>query len=185
MKRRSHNLLACVVLVTFALLTLNGCADSDDTDADSGGQSVSLPETLFLTAAPQGARSITDLKANAKEGDEVVVRAVIGGRKEPFVVNRAVMTVVAADVTNACLVEGDPCATPWDYCCVPPEQLLQNMATVQIVGPDARPLTVDLNRVGRLKPLKTVVIRGTVGPRTDPSSLVINATGIFVEHQQG
>ncbi len=185
MKRRSHNLLAYVTLLAFALLTLNGCADSDESDADSEGQSVSLPGTLFLTAAPQGVRSMADLKANAKEGDEVAVRAVIGGRKDAFVANRAVMTVVAADVTNACLAEGDSCATPWDYCCVPPEQLLQNMATVQIVGPDARPLTVDLNRVGRLKPLSTVVIKGTVGPRTDPSSLVINATGIFVEHQQG
>ena len=185
MKCKSHKLLACVTLFTFALLALNGCADSGESDADSGGQSVSLPETLFLTAAPQGVQSMTDLKANAKEGDEVVVRAVIGGRKDAFVANRAVMMVVAADVTNACLVEGDPCATPWDYCCVPPEQLLQNMATVQIVGPDARPLSVDLNGVGQLKPLNTVVIKGTVGPRTDLSALVINATGIFVEHQQG
>ena len=185
MKRRSHNLLACVVLVTFALLTLNGCADSDESDAGSGGQSVSLPETLFLTAAPQDVQSITDLKANAKEGDEVVLKAVIGGRKDVFVANRAVMTVIGTDVTNGCLSEDDGCTTPWDYCCAPPEQLLEHLATVQILGPDARPLAVDLNRVGRLKPLTTVVIRGTVGPRTDPSSLVINATGIFVKHQQG
>ena len=185
MKRRSHNLFACVVLVTFALLTLNGCADSEETDVESGGQGVSLPETLFLTAAPQGVQSITDLKANAKEGDKVTVSVVIGGRKDVFVANRAVMTVIASDVTNGCLAGGDHCATPWDYCCAPPEQLLQSLATVQILGPDARPLTVDLNRVDRLKPLTTVVIKGTVGPRTDPSSLVINATGIFVEHQQG
>lgn len=183
MKLRSHTLLACVVSFTFVLLTLIGCADSDETDADSGGPSVSLPETLFLAAAPQGVQSMTDLKTNAKEGDEVSVRVVIGGRKDAFVANRAVMTVVAADVPNACVGEDDNCATPWDYCCAAPEKLVQSMATVQILGADARPLTVDLNGVTRLKPLTTVVIKGTVGPRTDPTSLVINATGIFVELQ--
>jgi len=177
MKRKNHILLACV------LLTLIGCSDSDETANKSGGQGASLPETLFLATAPKGVQSITDLKATAKEGDAVTLRAIIGGRKETFVTSRAVMTVVAADVVNACLGEDDHCPTPWDYCCAPAEELLPNVATVQIVGADARPLALDLNNVDKLKPLTTVVIKGTVGPRTDTSSLVINATGIFVEAQ--
>lgn len=70
--------------------------------------------------------------------------------------------------------------TPWDYCCTPSEQLLPNPASVQILGPDASALTVDLDTVADLKPMSVLVIQGTVGPRPDNATLTINGTGIFV-----
>ena len=91
------------------------------------------------------------------------------------------MTVVEAATPNQCLAPGDGCQTPWDYCCMSPEQLTANLATVQIIDDQGRPLAVDLTSHSKIKPLATLVVRGTVGPRPDPAVLVINATGIFVE----
>jgi hypothetical protein len=144
-----------------------------------------LPASLFLDVAPEGITPIVSLKASAKEGDAVVIKAVVGGRRQTFVTNRAVMTVIDATLGNPCTAEGHHCATPWDYCCTPPEQLLPNLASVQILGPDARALVIDLNTVADLKPMSVLVIQGTVGPRADDTTLIINATGIFVASRPG
>ena len=172
-------LLALVVLATF------GCRKPVESKPKKAKPSAALPASLFLAAEPSGATSIAAAKENAKEGDEVVVKAIVGGRLDVFVENRAVMTVIDPSVNNPCTADDDHCQFPWDYCCTPMEQRTPHMASVQILGPDARPLPIDLNTVDQVKPLNTVVIKGTVGARTDPTSLVINATGIFVAAQQG
>lgn len=170
-----------VLLSTFCFVSLS-CRDSND--AQSETSSARLPDSLFLAAAPTGIQPVSSLKQKAEEGDEVVIKAVVGGREKVFVGHRAVITVVDAAEKNPCTVEDDHCATPWDYCCTPSDQLLSHMASVQILGSDNRPVAVDLNTVENLKPLTTLVIQGTVGPRADQSTLVINATGIFVASKQ-
>lgn len=177
---KQTNTLMLISLVILGLTHLNGCSKSDDTPTDDASTSIALPETLFLAQAPTGIQSIAQLKEDVKAGDEVVVKAVIGGRKNAFVANRAVMTVVDATLGNKCLGEDDHCATPWDYCCEPAEDLVPQMATVQINGAGTSPLKVDLTNISQFKPLNTLVIKGTVAPRPDKSTLVINATGIFV-----
>ncbi len=166
------------VLLSLFCLTMFGCRDSSEPETET--PSVALPDSLFLAAAPTEIQPISSLKSDAQEGDTVAVKAVVGGRKKVFVNNRAVMTVIDATLENPCTKEDDHCAMPWDYCCTPAEVLLTNMASVQILGADNRPLAVDLSEVENLKPLTTLVIQGTVGPRTDKASLVINAAGIFV-----
>jgi len=52
---------------------------------------------------------------------------------------------------------------------------------VQITGDDARPLAVDLQAAGKIKPMDTLVVKGTVGPRPTKDTLVLTATGIYVE----
>jgi len=173
-----------MALFILGLTCLNGCSKSDDSQAENSGTSAVLPETLFLSQVPTGIQSISQLKENVEPGDEVVIKAIIGGRKNAFVANRAVMTVIDATLDNACVGGDDHCKTPWDYCCTPAEQLFAQMATIQINGTDASPLKVDLSNIDQLKPLNTLVIKGTVGPRPDKSTLVINATGIFVEHKE-
>ena len=177
MKRTVCYLLTIVLMSSFCL-TIFGCRDSSEPQA--GTSSAALPESLFLTTEPTGIQSISSLKSDAQEGDTVVIKAVVGGRKKVYVNNRAVMTVIDAALDNPCTGEDDHCVTPWDYCCTPAEQLLLHMASVQILGSDNRPLAVDLSTEENLKPLTTLVIHGTVGPRADQASLVLNATGIFV-----
>ncbi len=170
--------MTTVLVCLLGLLSLS-CSRSNDPQTETAAANA-LPDSLFLTAAPMGIEPISSLKENAQEGDIVVINAVVGGRKNPFVGNRAVMTVIDAGVKNPCTAEGHHCPTPWDYCCTPPEKLIIDIASVQIVGADDRPLAVDLTGVENLKPLTKLVIRGTVGPRRDQKTLVINAEGIYV-----
>ncbi len=176
--------LTLIALSILGLTCLHGCSKSDDSNGEAAITNDTLPETLFLAQVPTGIQSISKLKEGVKAGDEVVIKAIVGGRKNAFVANRAVMTVVDATLFNKCLAEDDHCVTPWDYCCAPAEDLSPAMATVQITGTGTSALRVDLSLVNQLKPLNTLVIKGTVGPRPDESTLVINATGIFVEHQE-
>jgi len=150
-------------------------ADAATTEADAAV----LPEGLFLSAAPRGVESIATLKQTAEEGDEVVTRAVVGGRIEPIVDGRASATIVDAGLENTCLVEEDHCPTPWDYCCQPPQNVTGHLATLQVVDANGRVLAADLSQ--RIEPLSTLVVRGVVGPRPDPQVLTINANGIYVE----
>ena len=172
-------LAGCVVLV------LAGC--DQGTPAPSGEsdetmlQSATLPSGLLLAEAPTGAKTVAELKESAKDGDQVVMHVVVGGREKPIVDNRAVMTVVDAAMKNQCTLPGDSCTTPWDYCCASPKQLKPNLATVQIVNDDGDPLAIDLAKVSGIKPLAVLVVKGEVGPRPDPGTLIVNATGFFVE----
>lgn len=185
MRRTTIRMGGLVAWLGVALLLSPACREAEDTQSAGPSASSPLPASLFLDAVPEGITSVASLKASAQEGDAVVIKAVVGGRKQTFVNNRAVMTVIDATVDNPCTGEDDHCPTPWDYCCTPPEQLLPNLASVQILGPDARALTTDLNSVADLKPLSVLVIQGIVGPRPDNATLTINATGIFVASRPG
>ena len=184
--RMDHSMALTVAMLAGSLgLGLSGCdrstsAPSGDSDAKTP-MNTSLPDGLLLAAPPSGARSVTELKNSAKEGDQVVMRVVVGGREKPIVENRSVMTVVDGDMVNQCKLPGDAGTTPWDYCCASPEQLKPNLATVQIVDDDGRPLAIDLTKVSKLEPMAVLVVKGTVGPRPDPATLIVNASGLFIE----
>ena len=174
------------IAIAIGSLTLAGCGDASnsesmDTSPDLSGNSSgsSLPDALFLAEPPEGAEPITALKESAEQGEEVVVRAVVGGRVDPIVEGRASATIVDASLNNTCVSADDHCPTPWDYCCEPSEQLTANLATLQIVDEDGRIMAADLS--DRVEPLATVVVRGKVGPRPNQQVLTINATGIYVE----
>jgi hypothetical protein len=183
MKNVHRTFFVAAVLLVFSMVVLMGCRKSGD--GPSAVSDASLPASLFLAAAPEGVTPIAALKASAREGDAVTVKAVVGGRKNAFVANRAVMTVIDASLENPCVATDDHCPTPWDYCCTPADELLPQMASIQILGSDDRPLAIDLNKLDPFKPLNTLVIQGTVGPRADNATLVIHATGFFVASQQG
>ena len=158
-----------------------GESGSPDAGADASAESArkSLSAALFLPSAPDDAQPIMSLKQSAEEGDEVVVRVVVGGRSEPIVKGRASAAIVDAGLYNVCLSDDDHCATPWDYCCAAPEELTANLATLQVVDDDGRVLAANLS--DHIKPLSTLTVRGVVGPRPDTQVLTINATGIYVE----
>jgi len=170
----TRRLAPFAVLLTAVLL--GGCDKSQPADKPA---TAPLPEELFLGAAPDDPRPIHELKQSTEPGDEVTVRAVIGGRVDPIVRGRASATIVDAEVNNTCLIGDDHCKTPWDYCCEPRERVTANMATLQVVDADGRVVEADL--ASRLPPLSTVVARGIVGPRPTSEALTINATGVYVE----
>jgi len=166
-------------------LLLAACGTKEAPPAAPPKPADALPAELRLAKAPEGTVvGVGALKKSAKEGDEVVLRAVVGGAASPFVAGRAVMTVADADAVTSCAkmeMGADGCKTPWDFCCTPKDVLLANTATVRFAGPDGQPLKGDLRGWKGIEALKVVVIRGVVGPRPDPAVLVIDAKGIFVE----
>lgn len=167
--------------ILFALLLglLSGCDNAAPTQTSAGADS--LPAGLILTAAPGGAVEIDKLRSGAKDGDSVVVRGVVGGRADPFVAERAVLTLLDTSVRTCEQLPGDTCKTPWDACCEPRDELAMATITVQVVGADGKPVKKGLSGAGGIAPLKKLVVAGTVSRSPDGSGIVVNAKGIFVE----
>jgi len=170
--------LALATMCLFAVGCGSGDGDTGSTERGAGG-GADLPEGLFLASAPEGAKPITELKQSAEEGDEVVVRVVVGGAKQPMVDGRASAMIVDAGLYNRCTSEDDHCNTPWDYCCATQEDKTANLATLQVLNEAGKPLASSLSP--KIGPLATLVVKGVVGPRPSDQALTINADGIYVE----
>lgn len=140
-----------------------------------------IPPAVFVTEAPKEAKDVAAVKKSAKKGDTVVVKAKVGGRAEPFVKNRAIFMVADRSLKSCDEIPGDTCAKPWDYCCESSESKKANMATIQFVGADGKPLKVGAQAAGGLEPLRLVVIEGVVSEVDDKGSFVIDARKVFVE----
>ena len=181
--REAHATMFAGTMLALCLgLLIAGCDQGTTGQSDAAKHTrISLPDGLMLDRAPTGVTAISQLKESAKEGDEVVLRAVVGGRVKPIVDNRAVMTVVDASTFNQCTNDDDMCESPWDYCCASAEQLKPHLATVQVVDDHGRPLGIDLKSTSRIKPLSVLVVKGNIAPRSDASTLIVNVTGLFVE----
>lgn len=156
---------------------LAGCAQSgNDQSAEpdaAAEQEAGNTHAWILASEPAGAISITQAKATAKEGDQIIVRGRIGGRHAPINPESPVFTIVDLGLAYCGQHNDDACNTPWDYCCETPDTIAQNAATVQVLGD-----SVDLSAVD-LEPLDEVVLVGTVAPRPDQRVLTIRATGLY------
>lgn len=157
-----------------------GCGGDPQVKIEPGTMlSVEFQKRL-VAAEPAGAKSVTDVKSSAKEGDEVVVRGEVGGSAKPIVEGRAVFNLADPEKLTSCNKKpGDTCATPWDYCCHTPEEIAASTISLQVRGADGRPIATDLGASG-IRPLTALVVKGKVGPRPDPKVLVIDATEIWV-----
>jgi hypothetical protein len=167
------------ILVT-AVLGLAACGPGGTKVEPGTAAGAGLPAAVVAAAEPAGAKSVTEVKATAKEGDEVVVRGQVGGSAKPVVDGRAVFTIADPEKLHSCNQKpGDTCGTPWDYCCHTPAEIAAATLSVQVVGADGRPVAADVGASG-VKPLTMVVVKGRVGPRPDPKVLVIDAAQVFV-----
>ncbi|MBI3723665.1 hypothetical protein HY251_06885 [bacterium] len=147
------------LVLVLATLTLAGCPARDE----SKNKEIPLPplppassfpddlRSLVLGEKPGGIREVLDVKANARSGDEVVVR----GWVQEFVKDRGLFTLV--DVSFKRCGPTD-CNTPWDYCCAPRADLVKHMLTVKIVGPDRQVLARDVRGLGGADYVKLVVV---------------------------
>ncbi len=132
----------------------------------------------LLVSEPASVLSVDEAKATAKEGDRIVLRGRIGGRKEPMSAESPVLTMMDTSIPHCADNPDDKCATPWDYCCVPKEQIATHSATVQITGADGSSAGIDPKAAG-LSELDVIVVEGVVGPRPSEQVLTIRASGIF------
>jgi hypothetical protein len=162
-------------LASIALLLAPPPATPPATDAPR------IPAAVFVTEKPKDAKCVSEVKKSAKKGDTVVFTATVGGRAEPFVKTRAIF-MVADRCLKACNQNPEEnCATPWDYCCEPPESKKANMLTVQFTGDDGKPLKVGARSAGGLEPLAQIVVEGVVAEADDKGTFIVTARKVFVE----
>ncbi len=159
---RTELILSTLLIV----VSLGGCGDSTTpAGADTG-------TSWLLAAMPAGAIPVAEAKRTAREGDQVVVRGRIGGRRHPMSPGIAVFVMMDPAIPH-CKIGA--CKIPWDYCCETPESITTNSATVQLVGDTGKPMPLDLEEHG-ISPLDEVVVVGTVGPRPTDEVFVIHAS---------
>lgn len=123
-----------------------------------------FPATLFAgppTGEPIG---VGAMKTSAKQGDRVIVVGRIGGSEQPFLADRAMMTIVDPSVKLCGEDEpgDDHCATPWDFCCEPRENLRKMSIAVVANAASGSPIAHTLLGQGGLTPGARVVVEGTV-----------------------
>ena len=119
------------------ILVLSGCgqegreSQSTSSFAMETRQAAELPNGFFLNEVPSNAVPLSQARVNAKTGESIAFTGYIGGRKEPFTVDRAIFLVADAEKSPTC---DDGCQTPWDACCTPSEVIAANSAAVQVPG---------------------------------------------------
>ncbi len=171
--------LTIQTLATLAISTLmlTGCNDSPPA-TQSPAESITNTPTWVLASEPEEAQSVGEAKASALEGEQVVIRGRIGGRKEPLTEGSSVFTVIDLAIPHCGDNPDDGCRTPWDYCCETPDTITTNSVTIQVVDASGKPITDDLAIEG-LSALDEVIVVGTVAPRPNENVLTVRATGVY------
>jgi hypothetical protein len=130
-----------------------------------------LPGDLFVSAAPQGAVEVAEARKSASEGKPITLHGKIGGIHSPFADKFAIFVLSDMKLEQC----ADGCTAP----CVPKEVILANIATIQVVGSDGKPLRVSMKGVNGLNAQTEVTVQGTVAKR-DANMMIVNAKNIHV-----
>lgn len=166
---KSASLVALLALLVLGPACSKKVESSAKAPAGSG-----LAESYWLAAAPGDAKPVIEAKKAAKDGDEVV----LAGRVKEWTDGFAQFTM-ADSTLKACsdMAEPDHCKTPWDYCCVPPEEVRAGTVTVEFRdGVD--PVKATLQGFHGLDHLKQVVVKGKVEKKGD--NVIVVASGLHV-----
>jgi hypothetical protein len=165
------------LIAMFGLLSvvglLVGCGGGAPAPAASSGPSAEGAKYV-LAAEPADAKGVKELKADAKDGEEIVIEGRIGGDEKPWVDGQAAFMVV--DKSLKPCEEG--CATPWDYCC-DTDQLPSCKALVKIVDAEGKTIASDAKTLLGVKELTTVVVKG-IAKKDEAGNLTVLASGVFV-----
>jgi hypothetical protein len=148
--------LLCALLLP---LLLQACGDPSPSRPTATPTGQLLPERFHLPSPPPGAVDVAAAHAHARDGEEVVVRGVVGGSVKPFVAGLAAFTIVDLALRD-CVDDGMHCKTPWDYCCVDPSEIARGSATVEFHEGGAL-LAADPRGFHGLDHLVRVIVQGT------------------------
>lgn len=185
---RMTRLTAVAMLLAGALVTA-GCEDDSNVrngqpapaGAAAAPASETLPAGLIVDKAPADAKSVAEVRTEAADGEEVVVRGRIAGSEDPFTAGRAQFQLVDLAIKSCAEMEGDTCPTPWDMCCEEKGTVVENSMVVQVAGPDGRPLKTELQGVNGLKPLTEVQVKGTLRKSADGKVVTVDAKELYVK----
>lgn len=169
-----HKLGAAFSLAT-SLAMFAGC----NTSAPPAASGPSAEGASYLLAAePTSAKGVKDVRANAKDADEVILIGRIGGEEKPWIEGQAAFLIVDTSLKPCNERPGDNCPIPWDYCC-DADELPKSKVMVKVVDAGGKTVATDARKLLGLKELQTVVVHGKA-KRDDAGNLAILADGIFV-----
>lgn len=171
--------LTLLTICSLALFSCSGETGGEGSVAEAPADPAHFPD-LFLAKAPAGEPvSVLEARQSAQPGEMIVVTGKIAGVLHPF--TRGYASVVLADESlRTCdLIPGDECPTPWDACCIPPEEVKSQRMTIQVPGPDGLPVARSLKGVKGLSELNSLVVTGMVNENSSPDNLILDLTGIY------
>ncbi|MEX2027245.1 MAG: hypothetical protein WEH44_08085 [Pirellulaceae bacterium] len=166
--------IAALVAVTASIVA--GCNTSPSTDNAAAPSAEGA--AYRLASEPAGAKGVKDVRADAKDEDEVTVVGRIGGDANPWIEGQSAFLIVDSAMKPCSESEG--CPTPWDYCC-DADSLPQSKAMVKVVDAKGKPLAGDARKLFGLKELQTVVVHGRA-KRDEAGNLTVLADGVFVRN---
>lgn len=148
-----------------------GCGQSaPEPDLTAGA----LSESFWRAEPPQNPVSVLEAHRLA-EGLSTIA---ITGRVSEFVETRAQFKLTDSSFTPCSELEGETCKTPWDYCCVAPDELAGGTVVVEFREGD-RLARVSLKGFHGFDHLRRVVVEGR--PKKDEAgNLTIVASGLHV-----
>ena len=133
---------------------------------------------FVLAEEPADAKTVLEVREEAKDGDDVVIVGRIGGDRDPWVTDRASFLIVDPTLIPCNERKGDNCPTPWDYCC-DADVLAKSKATIKFVDDAGKTLANDARQLFNVKELQTVVVKGQA-KRDEAGNLTVLASGLFV-----
>lgn len=162
-----------VGLLAVAASLVAGCSESKNPAASR--DAVSAPDPAFLLQEkPADVRGVAQARSDSQSDEEIAVEGRIGGTTKPFVEGLAAFTLI--DTQLQWCPDDEGCPTPWDYCC---SDKTGQLALVQIVGPDAQPVSKDARELLGVKELSKIVVRGKA-ERDDQGNLTVLADKVHV-----
>ena len=133
---------------------------------------------FVLAEEPADAKTVLEVREEAKDGDDVVIVGRIGGDRDPWVTDRASFLIVDPTLIPCNERKGDNCPTPWDYCC-DADVLAKSKASIKFVDDAGKTLANDARQLFHVKELQTVVVKGRA-KRDEAGNLTVLASGLFV-----
>jgi len=165
-----------LLLVVSPLFLLTGCGGSSKATPSSTTRALAAaPDpTCLLTEEPAGAKSVSEVRENGKDGEEVVVAGWVAGSLEPIIKGRAAFTIV-----DLGLPAPECTAKPYSYCCMPKEALLPNLIMVKFVDSEGKTILKDARELLGIKEGSIVVVRGHIQCNQDGTVNCIIASALF------
>jgi hypothetical protein len=133
----------------------------------------------LLDKEPERAVDVMALRSDVKDLEDVVVIGRIGGRENPWVNGTAAFPIVDRSLTPCSEIEGDTCATPWDYCCE--SNLADATVLVMFVDEDGKAIKQDPRELLHVKELQTVTVQGRA-KRDEAGNVTILASKLHVHN---
>ncbi len=166
-----------IIFASLFGLLLGSCGDAAEPETTETTETSQL-DAFWTASAPDGAREVQDVRSNASQGEQVVVK----GRIQDFVDGRSFIKLTDSALKSCLDLDGADCScpTPWDYCCEDPENFKRHTISVGFHDEGGRLLRESLKGYQGLDHLETITVTGAVD-KDDAGNVTVVATSLCRE----